>query len=100
MNAPNRVVTGVYLQKSACLCIIVKRGLLIWQKRPIYMAKEAYLHGKRGLFPSAYLTPTCDSLQRRRRLLCVALESVMSESFTLPLRLIDKKKVRTRSVQM
>ena len=27
-----------------------KRGLFIWQKRPVYMAKEAYLYGKRGLF--------------------------------------------------
>jgi hypothetical protein len=36
-----------------------KRGLFTWQKRPIYMAKEAYLHDKRGLFPSAYLTRTC-----------------------------------------
>ena len=27
-----------------------KRGLFIWQKRPIYMAKEACLYGKRGLF--------------------------------------------------
>jgi predicted metal-binding protein len=27
-----------------------KRGLFIWQKRPIHMAKEAYSYGKRGLF--------------------------------------------------
>ena len=26
-----------------------KRGLFTWQKGPIHMAKEAYLHGKRGL---------------------------------------------------
>ena len=31
------------------VCVRVKRDLLIWQKRPTYMAKEAYLHGKRGL---------------------------------------------------
>jgi len=27
-----------------------KRDLFIWQKRPIYMAKETHLHGKRDLF--------------------------------------------------
>ena len=27
-----------------------KRDLFTWQKRPIYMAKETYLHGKRGPF--------------------------------------------------
>jgi len=27
-----------------------KRGLFLWQKRPISMAKEAYFYGKRGLF--------------------------------------------------
>jgi recombinational DNA repair protein RecT len=27
-----------------------KRGLFIWQKRPVHMAKEAYSYGKRGLF--------------------------------------------------
>jgi hypothetical protein len=28
--------------------------LFIWQKRPIYMAKEAYLYGKKGLLRLAY----------------------------------------------
>ena len=27
-----------------------KRDLLIWQKRPVHMAKEACSYGKRGLF--------------------------------------------------
>jgi len=27
-----------------------KRDLLIWQKRPTYMAKETYLYGERDLF--------------------------------------------------
>jgi hypothetical protein len=38
----------IYMGKEAYL--YGKRGLFIWQKRPIYMAKEAYLYGKRGLF--------------------------------------------------
>jgi hypothetical protein len=28
-----------------------KRGLHIWQNRPIYMAKEAYTYGKREYVP-------------------------------------------------
>jgi hypothetical protein len=27
-----------------------QRATSVWQKRPIYMPKEAYLYGKRGLF--------------------------------------------------
>jgi len=37
------------------VCVCVRRGLFIWQKRPIYTAKEAYLHGKTGLLNLAYL---------------------------------------------
>ena len=37
----------IYMAKEAYL--YGKRGLFTWQKRPIYMAKEAYLHGERGL---------------------------------------------------
>jgi len=29
--------------------VFYKRDLFIWQKRPIYMAKETYLYGKRDL---------------------------------------------------
>ena len=28
---------------------------IVWQKRPIHMAKETYSYGKRGLFTLAYL---------------------------------------------
>ena len=41
----------IYVAKEAYLdgyYLHGKRGLSIWQKRPIYMAKEAYLYGKRG----------------------------------------------------
>ena len=31
-------------------CVCGKRGLFIWQKRPIYMAKETHLYGKRDPF--------------------------------------------------
>jgi hypothetical protein len=37
----------VHLRK---VCVSVKRDLFIWQKRPIYMTKEAYAYGKRDLF--------------------------------------------------
>ena len=32
-----------------------KRGLFLWQKRPIPMAKETYLYGKRGLLTLAFV---------------------------------------------
>ena len=32
-----------------------KRDLCIWQKRPMYLAKETYVYGKRGLLGLAYL---------------------------------------------
>ena len=37
----------IYVAKEAYIC--VKRGLYVRQKRPIYVAKEAYICGKRGL---------------------------------------------------
>ena len=33
-----------------------KRGLFIWQKRPVHMAKEAYSYGKKGLQTMACLS--------------------------------------------
>jgi len=42
----------VYITKEAYL--YGKRGLFIWQKRPVYMAKEACLYGKRGLLKLAW----------------------------------------------
>jgi len=38
----------IYMAKEGYLC--GKRGLCIWQKRPIHMAKETYSYGKRDLF--------------------------------------------------
>ena len=38
------------LQDGAEVCASGKRDLFAWQTRLICMAKEAYLHGKRGLF--------------------------------------------------
>ena len=37
-----------YTAKETYLCS--KRGLFLWQKRPIYVVKETYLCGKRDLF--------------------------------------------------
>ena len=37
----------IYMAKEAY--IHGKRGLLTWQKRPTYMAKETHLYGKRDL---------------------------------------------------
>ena len=32
------------------LVMLCRSGEVVWQKRPICMAKEAYLYSKRGLF--------------------------------------------------
>ena len=46
--------TRMYMHTRACARTDrhtheTQRGLFVWQKRPICMAKEAYLYGKRGL---------------------------------------------------
>ena len=38
----------------AQVCLRVKRDLFVWQKRPICMAKETYSYGKRDLFCAKY----------------------------------------------
>ena len=38
-----------------CSVKSVKRGLFVWQKRPVHVAKEACSCGKRGLLGLAYL---------------------------------------------
>jgi len=43
----------MYMAKEADL--YGKRDLCIWQKRPMYLAKETYVYGKRGLLGLAYL---------------------------------------------
>ena len=44
-----RAYTRTNTREHVYVYTCVKRDLLIWQKRPTYMAKETYLYGKRGL---------------------------------------------------